>query len=374
VLAVLGGLGLSTGVLRFLPEYEVRRDWPGARGFVIGGRWLTLLSTAAAAALYVACSMALSPTGARASVGLIVLVPAMALTTFHAEALRAQRRIELAYLPTLIAQQILVLLIACALVSSSGRFGGAQAILVQGVAAAVVALGQIPLLWSALPRHVVSSVPRYEPSRWLKVSLPLFLVATFILLLSQTDIIMLGLLRGSTDAGMYSAASRTAMLVGLALVAGNATVAPMIAGFFAARNTRGLAETVTTGTRISFLGAVAGVLAATGREVLAWFGPEYVEGYRPLLILAAGQVVSAGAGPVGYLMSLTGHERTAAWVYGVCALVNVAGDAILIPRWGAAGAASATAATMVVWNVWLHFLVHRRVAIRGFLTWRPEPA
>jgi O-antigen/teichoic acid export membrane protein len=197
----------------------------------------------------------------------------------------------------------------------------------------------------------------------------MFLATLFTVLLGQTDVLLMSALRGSLDAGLYSAAARTGALVGLALVAGNAVVAPMIASCHSQGDVVGLRRVVRTGTRMALAGSLtlAAALVVFGREVLAFFGPEYAGSYAALLVLCAGQVISAGIGPVGYLLSLTGHERTAARVYGVCAVVNVAASAILIPRWGLTGAAVATAGSMVMWNVWLRVLVRERLNLGGFL-------
>ena len=83
-----------------------------------------------------------------------------------------------------------------------------------------------------------------------------------------------------------------------------------------------------------------------------------------LYILVIGQVLNAAAGPVGYLLILTGHERVCASVYGWSAVLNVGLNLMLIPPLGSTGAALATASTMALWNVWLSVLVLRRLGIR----------
>jgi len=83
-----------------------------------------------------------------------------------------------------------------------------------------------------------------------------------------------------------------------------------------------------------------------------------------------GQLTNALCGPVMYLLNMTGHEKSARNTMAVGVLVNIAGNAILIPTVGIAGAAIATSATMAFWNLWAMIAVYRKTGIRTFLFWR----
>ena len=76
-------------------------------------------------------------------------------------------------------------------------------------------------------------------------------------------------------------------------------------------------------------------------------------------------------GPVGHLMSLTGHGRDSARVYGMAAIVNIVLNLLLIPPLGMEGAAVATATSVVLWNVWLFLLVRRKVGVHSFFLGGP---
>jgi O-antigen/teichoic acid export membrane protein len=93
-----------------------------------------------------------------------------------------------------------------------------------------------------------------------------------------------------------------------------------------------------------------------------------------LTVLLVGQVVSAGAGAVGWLMLLTGHQNQAAWVYGWVALIHVVLLAVAIPLFGPLGAAIATTASYSLWNIWLSKLVVRHLDVHPsiFYSFRSE--
>jgi O-antigen/teichoic acid export membrane protein len=86
-----------------------------------------------------------------------------------------------------------------------------------------------------------------------------------------------------------------------------------------------------------------------------------------LVILAAGQLVNALVGPVGFLMTMTGQQDAAARILVVHALANLAGLALLTPRFGPEGAAVATSFVRASWNLVLLFVVWRRLGVRSTL-------
>ena len=88
-----------------------------------------------------------------------------------------------------------------------------------------------------------------------------------------------------------------------------------------------------------------------GYVVLGIFVSDFTAGYVALLVLLAGQLINAVSGPVGYVMTMTGHQHRAARIIGVCAFVNIVLNAMLIPLFGMSGAASATAITTAMWNL-----------------------
>lgn len=79
--------------------------------------------------------------------------------------------------------------------------------------------------------------------------------------------------------------------------------------------------------------------------------------------LCCGQIVNACAGSVTLLLTTTGHEGDALKGIALGAIVNVIGNAVMIPLYGINGAAVATGLSTVVWNVALGILVYRRLGI-----------
>lgn len=101
------------------------------------------------------------------------------------------------------------------------------------------------------------------------------------------------------------------------------------------------------------------LLLAFGPFLLPLFGPDFRAAYVPMLILLAGQLISALAGPVGYLMMMTGHQTEVTKVMGIAAGLNIAGNAIAIPILGTAGAALVTSGSILFWNIVLFIRARR---------------
>jgi O-antigen/teichoic acid export membrane protein len=79
--------------------------------------------------------------------------------------------------------------------------------------------------------------------------------------------------------------------------------------------------------------------------------------------------MAASAGSQLYVMTMTGHERSAAVLLVCCATVNAGASAVLIGMFGLIGAAIGTAASLVIWNVAMALFLRRRLnLLPGVLT------
>ena len=111
-----------------------------------------------------------------------------------------------------------------------------------------------------------------------------------------------------------------------------------------------LARTSATATLL-VAALAAGVLVLFGRPLIAvLLGSSYVSGWGMLLVLLAGRLFDAAAGPAGSLLVMTGHHaRVTVATLGAAALTILLALA-LAPRWGGYGVAAATSAGLVAVN------------------------
>lgn len=241
----------------------------------------------------------------------------------------------------------------------------ALAIFIAGLA--VVAGVQYRYLSGVRPVDLCTAVPRYQGRAWLWAATPFALIAAIDAGMRQIDLVMIGLYLPAADVGRYAVASRLATLVTLSMVAINLLAASRYADLYQQRRLRAMQDMARHLAHAMFWPAlvIALVLVALGPWLLGVFGPQFAPAYRPMLILCLGALVNVGAGSVGYLTNLTGHQWLGVRVQGAALVGNVALNALLIPLAGTIGAATATALSVAVANIALHRAISRRLAVRA---------
>ena len=277
------------------------------------------------------------------------MIPVVGLTGLTSSTLRSFRQIVRAQAPAQLLRPILVAVAAGTFFLLGGRGLPAPLTMVFALGAAAIAYG-ISYYWQrrALPASVRAAEPVLQRRMWLQASLPLLFMSGMQLVLSRADVLMLGAIQNTTDAGIYAVAARVSNFVSLGLVAANAIVAPLIGELYSTGQHRELQHVLALAARgiLVFTVVVGGAFVAFGTEILGLFGSEFTLGYTPLLFLIAGQAVSSLVGSTGFLMSLTGHHVKAAQIVGLSVLLNIVLNAILISTMGMTGAAIATGTTM----------------------------
>jgi O-antigen/teichoic acid export membrane protein len=141
--------------------------------------------------------------------------------------------------------------------------------------------------------------------------------------------------------------------------------APTIAALHAREDHVGLQSAITTTAWWSTLAAlaVAVPLFFLAPHILALFGPEFVAGVDVLRILLIGLVLSAAAGSVVNLQTMTGNERSAAVVFGCALAAHIPLTATLCATFGLPGAAAAATGTAVLLNIAMGWLVWNRLRV-----------
>jgi len=184
--------------------------------------------------------------------------------------------------------------------------------------------------------------------------------------LRQTDTLMIGMMVGTSSVGIYAAALETSAWVNFVLLAVNSIAAPMFAALYVEGDRANLQRLAATVARWMFpLALLVSVgLMVFADPILGLFGAEFGAAKPAMLWLIGGQLVNVGAGSVGYLLTMTGHQNQCAIAVGCSAVLNFGLNLVLIPQFGLVGAAIATAICMSVWNLWLHVLVVKHLGIR----------
>lgn len=109
--------------------------------------------------------------------------------------------------------------------------------------------------------------------------------------------------------------------------------------------------------------AVTILLLIAGKPMLWLFGPQFVDGYGMMFVMAIGLVVRAAVGPVERLLNMLGKQHVCAVAYGLAFLVNFTMGLLLIPAYGGYGAAAALSIALVFLTVVLFYVAKTRLGL-----------
>lgn len=229
--------------------------------------------------------------------------------------------------------------------------------IVVGLAVAALALRRLLLRAERRDRSRADPGPP-RPSRELagefwRFAAPRAVAGFFATTVFWLDTLLVGAMRSTAQAGVYTAATRYIVMGTVAIQAILLAIAPQISALI----TRGDYDRAQTlfETATAWLMAPAWpiylTLALFAPLFLRVYGPEFVSGQHALLVLALAALVAMGVGPVSSILLMSGRS---VWnlVNGVLALgLNVGLNLLLIPHLGIVGAAVAWAVSIVANNL-----------------------
>lgn len=281
----------------------------------------------------------------------LLLLPLFALYNLREAAIRGLEYVIRARLPGMIIRPVLLLSGMVAIYFIWPDYLSAPVAMAVNVGAGAVALALgVFFLHKLLPTEAKITRPEYTPHLWLKSAFPMLIYGGAQIVLGQTDIVMLGAMRGAHEVGLYAAANRMAYLLVFVMSAFGIILAPIVARMNADGENEHLQKIITKITRGSFFVAlpIGLVMIFAGQNILVIFGHEFVAGQTALIILVIGRLVDiAVGGNSSLVLSMTGHERIVSNIFSVSALVNILLNALLIPQYGIQGAAIATVASLI---------------------------
>ena len=370
---LLGKIGLDTASLRYISEYYAQGRWELLVGFLKRSYQIVIIISVSLAVIMSGAILVLWDSFGD-DLGFLFLLSALllpfnSLLEVGGSNLRGLKYVITAIAPRAILHPLLLAFGAIVAFWVVGLEPSASITMIINIIGTLITLSVIfYYLFKALPSSAIKAEPKYLTKEWLKVALPLFLISGIHLLLIRTDVLMIGIISGTTEAGIYSAASRVTEIM---LFGQNSVMfifAPMISEIYSKKDKVELQRMVTLATRgILVISLPVGIsLILMGKFILSLFGPMFTVGYSALLVLILGQLILAFFGTAGWLLSMTGHQRENAIIVGLGLILNVSLNTLLIPYWGLFGAAVATTISTMASNILLAYFVWKRLNIIPF--------
>lgn len=362
-------LGFHTTVVRFLPDYAGRSAHAEIRGLTSTARIFAMLSSTALASTGLLCLFLFRDAVTDYYVlplfiGLFCM-PMIALGDVLESTARAHSWALVALSPTYIVRPLLILLFMVLAVRSGAPHTALTAMAAALAATYLTTVVQFFNIVYRLGRRYVAGPRKVEFSLWIKAALPIFLIEGIGFLLTNSDVIVVGLFLDPQSVAVYFAAAKTMALVHFVFFSIKAAAAPRFSALFAVGDRLGLARFAGETVRWSFWPSLAVGLCvlAFGHVLLSLFGPAFTAGWPLMFILFAGILAKALVGPGEVLLTMSGEQRLCVMVYAVALAANIAFNVTLIPLLGITGAAIATAGAMVVEALLLHAAVRAKLSI-----------
>jgi O-antigen/teichoic acid export membrane protein len=373
VLIVLCGdlscLGFQTVIIRFLPQYRAAGAFDEIRGLTGTARLFGLLSGTALlllgmAALYFFGDLIEDYYLVPIFLGLFAM-PMIALGDILEGTSRANHWAVMALSPVYIVRPLLIIVFMLIAIGSGAQHTAVTAMQAALAATFVTTIGQYVATLYRFRRHYREGPRKVDFLGWLAVAFPIFLIEGVSFLLTNSDVVVVGIFLEPHDVAIYFAAAKTMALVHFINFSVKAAAGPRFSSIIAEGSRADLAAAATDAARWTFwpaLGVGLAVLAA-GHLLLSLFGGAFTAGYVLMAILLAGVLAKALVGPAEMLLVMAGQQNLCVALYAGALAANISLNVALIPHYGIEGTAIATACAMAVEALLLHLAVRRTLGI-----------
>lgn len=280
-------------------------------------------------------------------------LPAMALLMLFGRTLRALKNIgaQVILRSILLPVSRVGLIVGFLLVLGRERVDGlAWAVLLSFAGCAALGAWFVHRETGLLARDRPGVVDKRE---FMRFALPLVGVDIVVFFSLNLDFLLLGMLHGQAETGIYGAAKRLTPILGLPLMMFTSLLTPMSAQYYGEGRLDELRALYRTSVRWIFAVAlpfvIAGVIWAV--PILAHLGDDPTDdfgaGAPAFMLLAVTLVLTGFANPAGYAVTMAGRSKLTLFNAVVCLLVIGGLGRWLIPEHGMMGAAIAYAGSLL---------------------------
>ncbi|MEO0329106.1 MAG: flippase [Pseudomonadota bacterium] len=373
ICSTLTTLGLPPATTRFVAEYREEKKNSLVWGVIHGSTWLAFASSTIAASI-AALLLYLFPEAVTNYFVMPIFLAALCLPALGVEGVndgigRTFNWLGVTFLPTFIIRPLGILMIMGVAILIGYEPTAVTAMWSAVISTYITSIGQYTVLISKLHKTLKPEKPKLMLKYWLMVALPIFLVESFYVLLTQVDVVFVSWLMDPESTAVYFAATKILALVHFVYFAVRAAVAHRYVEYNVAGDTYAYQQFVQKTVAWTFWPslALAICMCLLGKYFLMLFGPDFVSGWPILWVLAIGIIIRASIGPAESLLVMSGRQNVCAIVYAGAFMLNVVLNLTLIPQFGLIGAALATAIALVFESVILYTIARVKLDIHAFI-------
>jgi O-antigen/teichoic acid export membrane protein len=356
IVSVVARLGLDNALLRYIATHMTLNEWDKAKGvYSLGIRFAICSSLLLTLIVFVSAPwIAITVFNDEKLTELIrwmsfAILP-FALLNLHAESLKGLKQIKYALLVQGVGVPAINLALIYPLVLHSGVLGAVWSY----VLASTIVLISALYFWSKSSRHIKSEKANYSKKELWDTCKPLF--ANSILkraLIPWMPLFILGIFSNSSDVGIFGISNRITMMISFALATITSVLSPKFAELYANSDMDNLRKVVKNSTiMISAFSLPFFILIILLSElIMKIFGGGFAEQTMPLIILSISQFFNVLIGPVGILLTMTGHEKYTLYALVYSTIILFILCLTLIPLYGVVGCALAAGIADLIRNL-----------------------
>ncbi len=367
LLATLGRFGSDVTVLRFVSVHSEAGEWNKVHGIMsIIMRW-TILPVSALTILVCIFSKPIAVYFFHKEAFQWPLfytalsMPFFAAYNVHAMALQARRKVWLSVTNLRILTPAFLMIL---IIGFSPHDSISTSIYYLIACVVNLLLGYYWWIRTALPANGEKT---FDKELLWKSCSALWIIASMQQLVLWSGQFIAGIFNSPEEVAQLAVSRTTASLITFILLAVNNVSAPRFAAMYSQGEMKKLKNYARNTTRLMTLVALPITLGIWlfPTLIMSLFGKGFIGGVWLLRILALGQFVNVITGSVGYLLTMSGHEKELKKIRILNAALAVVLALILNPLLGAIGSALATAIALASSNLMAMRLVKKKL---GFNT------
>ena len=359
IVTVFTLMGTNTSILRLIPEYSIKYSpFTAQKMYYKTLTFVGIVTIAICIILFFGSGFIADNLFKRPDLKFLFSIAAIVLffrtmQQFSLHGIRALKKIKAYAFFNSLRPFIFLLLILI--------FLGYKDLIYMPVYLQYIAFSVVAILSFVYVRYIFSKVAKEKNkganitySEIFKVSWPMFLTASMMVIIGNLATLMIGIFDDETEVGYYSISFKIASLTVFILASINTIVAPKFSELFHSQKIDQLFSVARKSTKLIFWSTMPLLLVFIffGKDIIILFyGSEFIVCYSPLLILVVGLFISAISGSVGHFMNMCGYEKQFKNIMLISLIANVLLSLLLIPRYGAIGAAISTSVTQIIWNL-----------------------
>ncbi|NEW04723.1 flippase [Paenibacillus sp. SYP-B3998] len=341
-------LGFDTAIMRYVSSYKSNHLWGEIKGLLRRANQLTFIVSItimviSGVVIYVMYRNNQGELYSTFLVGLLI-IPLMAASSLRQSSLLALKEVMFAQFPEKVMRPVFCILILLAYKAVFHVQANAYEAMVIFLTSMLLSFGfGAWVLHRKLTPSTKLQPVKYHTKTWVSESMTLMVNSGMYLILGQLSVVMIGMMHGTSESGIFSATVRIATMVSFAITSINMIAAPIISECYTKGDMKQMQRICTLSGRSGFVFASLVFLTVLffGQWLLGWFGEEFKAGQSALILLSLSHLVHSYCGQSGTVMTMTGQQRASSRLLMISTVMNIVLNLALIPSLGMIGAAIA---------------------------------